>query len=192
MKHQLRASFILAAVTPALGCAGRASPPARAPTSAAAAETFAPPETMPAEMAPLAFYVGRWTCKGTQRDADGNAVKTYDDLTVEVSPHLDGSWLQVVVLDGGKPATRELKGYDVQDKKFHHIWAAPGQWGSLTSDGWDGDHMIFVEDATPAGNSPQRMIFTKDSDRHYRHQAEAWGSDEAWHVMFEKDCTKQG
>jgi hypothetical protein len=169
-----------------LGCAGAAThaPAPVAPTPAAVA--------LSPEMSKLGFYVGRWSCKGTELDAaTGAAVKAYD-LTVDVTPRLDGSWLQIEVLDSGAPITHELKGFDSRDQKFHHVWATGGgMWGSLTSDGWEGDHMTFVDDKPAPGASLERMVFTRDSDVHYHHRAEALASDGTWHATFTNDCAKQ-
>jgi hypothetical protein len=183
-----RSSISLGALAfaPVLGCVtGARAPQATVVTPAAAPA----PTALAGEMAPLGFYVGRWACKGTELDAAGKAVKAYD-LTVDVTPKLDGSWLEIVVLDGATPVTHELKGYDARDHKFHHLWAVPGQWGSLTSDGWEGDHMTFVDDKPAAGAAAERMVFTKDSDVHYRHRAEALAADGTWHATFTKDCAK--
>jgi hypothetical protein len=151
------------------------------------------PASVPAlstEMAPLGFYVGRWSCRGADLDASGATTHTYD-LVVDVTPRLDGSWLEIVVSEGGIPVTHELKGFDHRDHKFHHVWATTdGEWGSLTSDGWVGDGMTFVDDKPAPGTQAEHMVFTRVDDRHYSHRAESPTSD-GWQPTFTKVCEKR-
>lgn len=176
-RHNLLAFVV---VSPVLACAGARPPP---PATAKA-------PALTSEMAGLAFYVGRWACHGTALDAAGKEEKAYD-LTIEVTPQLDGSWLEIAVIDQGKAVTHELKGFDRRDHKYHHVWASDdGAWGSLTSDGWADDQMVFVDDKPDPGTSPERMVFHKVSDVHYTHRAEAPVGD-GWRPTFTKVCDKQ-
>jgi len=138
------------------------------------------------EMSKLSFYVGEWSCKGTEIEND-KVVAEYP-LAVKVSPLLDGSWLSIIVEKDGAPITAELKGYNPTDQKFHHVWAVgAGEWGSLSSEGWKDSEMTFTDDKPGVA---ERMVFHKDSDTHYTHRAEAQDSS-GWHATFRKVCDKR-
>lgn len=160
-----------------LGCTHTVRPPVAASVTPA----------LTGEMAKLAFYVGDWSCKGTE--IEGDKVVAEYPLGVKVVPLLDGSWLSITVVKDGAPVTTELKGYSTADKKFHHLWAVgAGEWGSLSSVGWRDKEMTF-EDDHPSATS-ERMVFHKDSDTHFTHRAEAQDAG-GWHVTFRKVCDKR-
>ena len=160
-----------------VGCAHSMRPPVAA--IAAPALTGA--------MAKLSFYVGEWSCKGSE--IEGEKVVTEYPLDVKVSPLLDGSWVSIIVVKDGAPITAEFKGYNATDKKFHHLWAVGGgEWGSLSSEGWQDNEMTFVDDHL--GATAERMVFHKDSDTHYTHRAEAQDAN-GWHATFRKVCDKR-
>jgi hypothetical protein len=183
--------LLLVTLGPVLAACAGAPKPAAATTTPT---TTTPTPALAGAMQPLGFYVGQWSCKGTELDAAGNAVAA-EALGIRVTPRLDGSWLEVVVLVDGAAVTHELKGYSTADRKFHHLWAVgEGAWGSLTSDGWNGAQMVFVDDRPAPGAPAERMVFTKDTDTHYTHRAEVAdaGADGGWRATYTKDCVKQG
>lgn len=161
-----------------VGCAHSARPPVAAIKAPA----------LTGEMAKLSFYVGEWSCKGSEI-GEGDKVTAEYPLGIKVSPLLDGSWLSIIVEKDGAPITAEFKGYNPTDKKFHHVWAVGGgEWGSLSSEGWKDGEMTFVDDRP--GTTAERMVFHKDSDTHYTHRAEAQDST-GWHATFRKVCDKR-
>lgn len=160
-----------------LGCAHGGRPPVAA--SAAPALT--------GEMAKLSFYVGAWACTGSEIGEGDKVVAEYP-VEVTVAPVLDGSWVSIIVAKDGAPVTTELKGYNATDKKFHHLWAVGGgEWGSLSSEGWRDNEMMFVDDHP--GAAAERMVFHKDSETHYTHRAETQDA-KGWHATFRKVCDK--
>jgi hypothetical protein len=176
----------LALVGSITSCATASAPPP--PLVAAPAATAQPAPALSKEMAKLAFYVGRWSCQGTEF-APGGAETATEQLSIEVTPVLDGSWLSVIVSKDGHPITRELKGYDSRDHKFHHLWTyAGGIWGSLTSDGWNGTQLVFTEDH-PAAAGGDRMTFQYLDDQHFAHRAES-SVNGSWQLAYDKKCSK--
>jgi hypothetical protein len=151
-------------------------------TSRATSPAVQPPER-------LGFYVGQWSCEGTEYDEHG-AVSGRYHLGVKVAGVLD-NWLSVAVFEGDKQLTAELKGYDPTRRMFRHIWTAPdGTSGSLTSKGWDGDRLVFDEEQ-PAATERTRMTFTKVDDGHYTHRAEV-DAGAGFRLQFEKTCKRVG
>jgi hypothetical protein len=159
-----------------------------------AAACHAPPAAKPqpsAQLGPglekLAFYVGDWACDGVGYDAQGKP-NEHASLIVRVRPAF-GSWLEITVWKNGKQLTTELKGWEAETKKFHHIWATPeGAWGSLTSPDWDGDHLVF-EDDHPDPKARGRMTFKLGDDTHYTHRAEV-DEGAGYRLDYEKTCRK--
>ncbi len=140
-----------------------------------------------ADMTSFSFYVGHWSCRGAELDDKDRVVAEYP-LAIDVEPLLDGSWLSVVVAKDGAPVTTELKGYSPADRRYHHVWATGGgAWGSLSSDGWHGDEMTFVDDHPTS--DPERMVFTRISSSRYAHRAEVQ-TPSGWHTTFRKTCDK--
>lgn len=138
--------------------------------------------------ASLAFYIGHWSCDGTDYDDKGAVEKKWPALEIRVAAEYD-NWLRVDVFDHGTQLTSELKGVD--DKGvFHHVWTAnDGSYGSLTAPGWNGNHLVFDEDH--AGTEKTRMTFTKLDATHYTHKAEV-DSGSGYKLEFEKTCHKVG
>ncbi len=150
----------------------------------------APVNRLPAlgpSLSKVEFYVGRWRCDGLEYDGKGAVTKKYPGLEIRVAPEF-ANWLRVEVFDGGEQVTSELKGVDPKGV-WHHIWAASdGTFGSLTSDGWNADQLVFEEDH-PAPTERTRMIFTKVDATHYTHKAEV-DRGSGFTLDFEKTCRK--
>jgi hypothetical protein len=147
----------------------------------------APAAVTPAALAPLAFYVGRWQCAGTEYDAKGAVAKQYAALEIRVAP-VYPNWLRIDVYDGGMQVTSELEGIDATGA-YHHVWTADdGSYGSLSAKGWTGNQLVFDEDH-PAATERTRMTFTKLDATHYTHKAEV-DSGHGFQLGFEKTCHK--
>ncbi len=148
----------------------------------------APKVPLSPNLASFAFYVGDWTCDGTQYDATGKATE-HLKLAIAVRPDIE-NWFHIGVLLDGKPLTSELKGYDPASRSWHHLWTSTdGTSGSLTSTtGWQGDAMAFDEDH-PDPKERTRMTFTRIDATHYTHRAEV-DTGAGYHLDFEKRCTK--
>lgn len=160
--------------------------------AAARPAAVAPAPRRPAlapEMRGLSFYVGEWQCRGVSTDEKG-ARHPHGALRVSVVPVLDGTWLEVRVFENGVPATSELKGYDRQAHRYRHVWATgDGQSGSLSSSGWEGDHMVFHDDHPPP-DARERATFTRVDDTHYSHRSEL-DTGGGYRLAFEKTCRKR-
>ncbi|MGE0868205.1 MAG: hypothetical protein AB7P03_06580 [Kofleriaceae bacterium] len=160
--------------------------PAAPPTSAASSAST----PLSPELERLRFYLGEWSCKVDVYDG-GDQVKSTEELAVLVHPVLAGTWLSIEVIENGKKVTSELKGYDATNKRWRHLWVADnGQNGSLSSDGWHGDQMVFLDDPPLPGTKGGRMTFTKISDNDYSHRAET-DNGNGFRIDFEKRCHKQ-
>lgn len=161
---------------------------------ASGAGTFRPAGTTPTmqtlspTLQSLAFYQGTWTCEGEQYNQAGTVVENVK-LGIIVVPAID-NWLSVTVTEGGKPITRELKGWNPATKDFHHIWTAnDGTSGSFTSNGWNGSHLVFEEDH-PTAAMRMRMTFTKVDETHFSHNAEIDRNSAGFKLDFRKTCSK--
>jgi hypothetical protein len=169
--------FALALLGPGLvACAAKGAPAPSAPK---------PPALDPA-LKSLEFYVGSWSCKGTNYAADGKVEKTWE-ARLEVVPVLDGKWLSVQMIGPGMNRSAEHKGYDAEKKRWVHVYVGnDGGWGTMTSDGWTGSSMVFLDPEDASGYAK----FTKIDERTYSHgvtvKTEQGGERKAW----EKVCTK--
>ncbi len=133
-------------------------------------------------MATLEFYVGSWGCTGH------DLTKNVDiPLHIEVHKVLGGSWLSVRVFRDGKQVSDEFKGYDADRKKYVHLFVDKGGAGTLVSDGWTGDHMSFLEEAS--SSNPARTVFTKLGETSFSHKWEV-DSGNGFKTVFEKICRK--
>jgi hypothetical protein len=145
-----------------------------------------PPVVLPGEMQKLAFYVGDWKCQGTTFAAADSPEDRWE-ATVHVRPEVGGAWLSVHMVGPGDNQTAELKGYDPEKQRWSHLWTShTGAWGSTSSTGWEGDHMISYDDAQPT----HRAVFTKLSDTRYSHRDEA-DEGAGFQGVWEKVCDKQ-
>ena len=126
----------------------------------------------------LQFYVGTWSCKGTQY---GAKIEHWDAKVI-VAPELDGTWLSVQMIGPGTNRTIEHKGYDAVRKQYVHLAVGvEGSWGMVTSPGWTGNTMVFDD---PVDHS--RATFTRIDDTHYSHAVASAQGERLW----EKVCTK--
>ena len=106
-------------------------------------------------------------------------------LTVKVHQALEGAWVSVEVFRAGKQVTAEFKGFDPDEKKWMHLVVTRyGSSATLSSPGWEGNHMTSV---TADGND--RAIFTKLSDTEYTHRNETKVGG-VFKPVFEKHCKK--
>jgi len=154
----------------------------------ATAKTTAPPTTATPKIRPpldtLAFYVGEWSCKGTQF-ATKDQKEEHWDAKIIVAPELDGSWLSVHMIGPGANRTIEHKGYDPVAKKWVHVAVGlEGSWGAITSPGWTGAQMVFDDP-----NEHTIATFTRIDERHYSH-AVANDAEHGGERVWEKLCTK--
>jgi hypothetical protein len=141
------------------------------------------------ELETLRFYLGDWDCDVRVFD-EHDKVSQQVKLAVRVRPELAGRWLKINVIESGRAVTSELKGYDAPGKRFRHLWVADtGESGTLSSPGWDGDQMVFVDDPAPPG-AKWRMTFVKRSETAYTHRAET-DAGSGYRVAFEKSCRKR-
>jgi hypothetical protein len=157
-------------------------------TSAACAHAPAPPTLRP-PLDTLAFYVGKWECKGTDFVTADQPTRETWDARLEVEPELDGTSLHVTMIGPGDSRTAEHKGYDAATKTWHHVAVAnSGFWAALVSPGWVGDHMVFTP-ATSGADANERTTFTKLSEREYSH-AVSRATDHGEEKVWEKVCRK--
>jgi hypothetical protein len=170
----------------ATGCGG--APPAAAPGGAGAAAAARP--VLLGEMQKLAFYVGDWDCKATVFATEADPASTFE-ARVEVRPDAGGGVVLVRMIGPGDNRSAEIKGYDTVAKKWFHLWTVrSGEWGSLRSDGWDGDRLIATDDQ-PDGARARRTVFTRLSDHRYSHREEA-DTGQGFQPVWEKVCEKTG
>jgi hypothetical protein len=151
----------------------------------------APPGPVPTTLSPpldtLGFYVGSWSCKGTSFGEHGKPDEQWD-ARIDVAPELGGKWLSVQMTGPGDSRTAEHKGYDPTTKKWAHLAVVnDGSWGTMTSPGWTGSHMVFTPDDK---DDHTHATFSKLGERSYSHavtRETEHGEEKVW----EKICTKR-
>jgi hypothetical protein len=143
----------------------------------------APPAHLVSPLDSLAFYVGEWTCDGTQF-ATKDAPEQHWKAKMHVTPALDGTWLSVEMLGPGMNRTAEHKGYDPTAKQWIHVAVGTeGSWGVYRSAGWSGAQMVF----TPDDKADHTVsTFTRIDERHYSHAVATETGEHVW----QKVCTK--
>lgn len=170
---------VLALLLPGLvACAAKAAP--------APAPAIRQAPTLDPALESLAFYVGSWSCKGTNFAADGKVEKTWD-ARLEVKPELGGKWLSVQMFGPEMNVTAEHKGYDADKKRWVHVAVAnDGTWGLLISDGWTGSSMKFLDPEDASGYAK----FTKIDERTYLHGVTLHTPEGGERKAWEKVCQK--
>jgi len=143
------------------------------------------PVTLGSGLSSLAFYVGTWSCDGTENGAPS---KDYPVVGVTVAPAYK-NWISIEVFDKGAKGTSELMGVDPKGI-YHHVWTDDeGGYGTLTSaKGWEGDSLVFDEDH-PSATSRMRMTLKKIDATHYVHLAEV-DAGSGYKLEFTKTCHK--
>ena len=138
----------------------------------------------------LAFYVGNWSCQGKEFATPTTKEENWT-ARIEVRPEAGGGAVAVHMFGPGDNLTAEIKGYNTKKNRWFHIWMSrDGSWGSTSSDGFDGDRMISVDD-DPASGGKKRTIFTKLGETRYSHREEA-DDGSGFHGVWEKVCEKAG
>lgn len=135
---------------------------AQTPGAAAAAQPVAAGPTLKPELAPLSFFIGRWSCSG-----EFTASKKPISSHISVVPDLDGA-LIAFRWDDNPPNqfhALELWGFDKTGKKFQN--SIHDNFGGLRlfdSPGWEGETLTWTGDRLAAPADPgQRFVIERKS-----------------------------
>jgi hypothetical protein len=148
----------------------------------------APTPTVPlaGELTKLAWYVGDWSCEGTQF-ATKDEPESKWKAEVHVRGDAGGGVAAIHMIGPGDNSTAEIKGYDPTTKRWYHVWSArDGSHGTLTATGWEGESMTAVDDADPK----HRTVMTKLGADRYSHRDEQ-DAGEGFKPVWEKVCSRE-
>ncbi len=144
------------------------------------------PIALAGEMAKLSWYVGDWTCEGTQFATPSEPESKWK-AEVHVEPDAGGGVVAVHMIGPGDNSTAELKGYDPTSKRWYHLWTArDGSHGSVSAAGWEGEKLVAVDDADPK----HRTVMTKLGADRYSHRDEA-DDGGGFKPVWEKVCVRR-
>jgi uncharacterized protein DUF1579 len=170
--------------------------PAKPSTTGAAPGMAAQAPKPDPELGQLKYFVGTWTCKGTDPStALGPEHPT--QATVKIVSEYGGFWI-TARYEETKTAENPMPyrflviwGHDAKDKKFYQ-WSFDGMGGNgrAESSGWDGDKLVFNGSMMLMGKpTSARDNFTKKSDTELVHMGEM-ELDGKWTKTDEETCTK--
>jgi hypothetical protein len=157
-------------------CSANAVPPAK---------PMSPAQPLVGEMQKLAWYVGDWSCEGTQfASKDGPEEKWKAE--VHVRGDAAGGVAAIHMLGPGDNSTAEIKGYDPQTKRWYHVWTTrDGSHGTLSASAWEGESLTAVDDADPK----HRTVMTRLGPDKYSHRDEQ-DAGEGFKPTWEKVCSR--
>jgi hypothetical protein len=143
--------------------------------------------TLKKELAPLEFFEGTWSCKGTF-PASGKTIESHITFT----PDLDGAWLSVRHDDTppNKFHALELWGWDAKKSQFiATIFDNFGGARQFSSTGWQDQSFTWNGEPAARGTSPgERFVFRKDSSTEFTVNWEV-NRDSTWKVGDTLTCT---
>ena len=149
-----------------------------------------------AEMSQLKYFVGTWSCKGTN-PSTSLGPEHATQATVRVTSDYGGFWITARYEEAKtdeNPMPYKFMvvwGHDAKDKKFYQ-WSfdAMGGNGRAESGGWEGDKLVFNGSMMLMGKPTNaRDNFTKKSDTELVHMGEM-ELDGKWTKTDEETCTK--
>jgi hypothetical protein len=177
------------AITGLTSCAPPAAPPST-PAPAASPEPASPPLTVASLKPPLdtlAWYVGKWNCKGIWYPTPEDPKETKWDAILTVEPELGGAWLSVKMFGPGESRSIEHKGFDANEKRWIHVGVTASGWSYSTApEGWKGNAMVWIQQGIP---EKVRATFTKLSETSYSHVVQL-ETEKGLENFWEKTCTK--
>jgi hypothetical protein len=160
--------------------------------SLALAQEMPPPA---AELSTEKWFVGKWTCEGTQHASPMGPEHKYtagNDFKMD----LGGYWLSYAI-DYVKPQKMMfLKGvatWDPGQKKHVRVdYMVGGSWAQMTTPGWEGDKLVFTGETVMGGKKmSMRHTITKSGDAQFSGLYEVGGPDGKLMPLFEESCKKK-
>lgn len=150
-----------------------------------AAATPTATTTVPAVMAPLAYFAGDWQCAG--RFADGRAIRSRESF----APELDGRWLRMRHDDEAPSRYRAVEWWgrdDATDRFVVVVFDNGGGVRHYTASGWIGDRLTLVNTATRGYRD--RFVFRRLGSAAYQVDYAHLDATGAWRAGDTLRCTK--
>ena len=149
-----------------------------------------------AELDQLKGLDGNWNCKGKYHASPMGPEKLNIQSSMKVKKDLDGFWYVVRVEEKGSKEHKtpwkaeELWGH--QGGKFTRmLFDNFGGSGQLTSQGWQGDSMVWTGETQGAsGPMPTRQTFTRKGNKEVSYLVEFGGPGGAFAPAIEQTCRK--
>jgi hypothetical protein len=160
--------------------------------SLALAQEMPPP---PAELSAEKWFVGNWTCEGTQHAMPGAPETKYTD-SVTFKMDMGGFWLHYsgeYTKPKKMPWLMGAATYDAGMKKHVRFDSMQGGgWAMVTSAGWEGDKLVFDGDSSMMGKKMKfRHTITKKGEAAFDGVIEVGGPDGKLMPMIEESCKKK-
>jgi len=145
------------------------------------------------------YFVGKWTCTGTQAATPMGPEHTYKSKG-DFKFDLGGYWLTWHVdQDKSKenPMPTSAAGsstYDAASKKFvRSDFMSGGLWDTMSSPGWEGDVFAFTGDQMMMGKKvPIKHTITKKSETEWTSVFEMGTPDGKMMKFIDETCKKAG
>ena len=118
-------------------------------------------------MAPLAFFLGTWTCDVHAQSVGFIPERKYQS-TITIKNDLGGSW-NSIRNESNAATVAGFTGWDRSSKRFVRVaFDSFGGMESKYSDGWKGDDWVWTGTSSVAGkDAPLRHTITRHGDAEF-------------------------